>query len=121
MPHQEVPDWQRRFARRMRSDSTDAEVLLWWAIRKRDLGVRFRRQHPIGPYIVDFVCLSHSLVIEVDGEQHGTPADRRRDHTLEELGFSVLHFWNGEIFTELNAVLDTIVETLEQRSGSTSA
>jgi len=99
----------------MRSDQTDAEALLWWAIRRRDLGVRFRRQHPIDRFIVDFVCLSHRIVVEVDGNQHGTPADRRRDRRLRSQGFEVLRFWNGDVFLELDLVLDEIVKAIERR------
>ncbi len=97
----------------MRSDQTEAERLLWWAIRRRDLGVRFRRQHPVGPYIVDFVCLSEKLIVEVDGEHHDEATDGSRDRELVRSGFRVLRFWNGDVFLELDLVLEEIVRAIE--------
>ena len=111
--HQAVPHWQRRFCRIMRRDQTDAEGLLWWAIRSRELSVRFRRQHPVGPYIVDFVCLSERLIVEVDGEHHTEADDGARDRDLRRRGFRVLRFWNGDVFLELDLVLDEIVRAIE--------
>ena len=89
---------------------TDAEKCLWRAMRGTTLGVRFRRQAPIGPFIVDFVCLEKKLVVEVDGGQHADSAlDRNRDAWLEREGFRVLRFWNHEVLGQLNAVLETIM------------
>nr|WP_246225833.1 endonuclease domain-containing protein [Chelativorans xinjiangense] len=93
---------------------TDAERRLWWHMREKLPleGTHFRRQVPIGTYVVDFCCLRHWLIIEVDGNQHGTDAaiayDARRDAYLRRQGFRVLRFSNYEIMRELDPVLDTI-------------
>jgi very-short-patch-repair endonuclease len=96
----------------MRTTPTDAERLLWWAIRRGESGTRFRRQHPIGPYIVDFVSLSARLIVEVDGEHHSRETDGKRDSELERRGFRVLRFWNREVLRELDLVLDEIGRAL---------
>lgn len=78
---------------------TREEALLWKLIRGNALGVKFRRQHPVGPYIVDFACLRPKLVVEVDGGQHqGSECDRRRDAYLQSRGFAVLRFWNEDVW-----------------------
>ena len=112
MSKRQVPKWQRRFARRMRSSSTDAEALLWWELRRGALGVRFRRQHPIGRYIVDFACLEHRLIVEADGSQHGGPGDQERDAFLESAGFTILRFWSWDVVRDLNGVVDAIATEL---------
>ena len=82
---------------------------MWWALRRHGHGSRFRRQHPIGPYFGDFVCLETKLIIEVDGFQHGSLAsDRVRDDWLRRQGFRVLRFWNSDVFYHLEEVLDVI-------------
>jgi len=100
-------------ARSLRRRSTDAERTLWRSLRARQLGgLRFRRQHPIGDYIVDFVCLERALVIELDGGQHSEPMqktrDVARDRWLEEEGFMVLRFWDNEVLTNVEGVLEVI-------------
>ena len=103
------------YARQLRRNMTDAERVLWRGLRMRQMGVRFRRQHPLGPYIVDFVCLSHRLVLEVDGRQHYESAyDCRRDRALSDLGFRVLRFWNHEVLQDLDAVCDHIHRSLQK-------
>ena len=95
---------------------TDAEALLWYNLRSRQLaGAKFRRQHPIGPYYVDFVSLKQKLVIEVDGGQHTTneEADRKRTDFLNSKGYTVLRFWNHEVLTDTDAVLERICAALE--------
>lgn len=89
----------RQYARDMRKEPTDAEAVLWNVLRGKKLeAMRFRRQHPIENYIVDFICLEEKLIIEVDGSQHAENAyDEKRDAKLKELGFTVLRFWNDEI------------------------
>ena len=89
----------RQYARNMRKEPTDAEAVLWNILRDKKLeGMRFRRQHPIENYIVDFICLEERLIVEVDGSQHAENAyDEKRDVNLQELGFTVLRFWNDEI------------------------
>src|SRR5438105_901047 len=94
---------QTSLARSLRKDDVPAETVLWQALRNRALGgFKFRRQHPIGPYIVDFACLSCKLVVEADGETHVTSAKRdlQRSAFLEASGWLVLRFWNTEIYEE---------------------
>ncbi len=98
-------------ARNLRKNLTEAEQVLWQQLRFRQvLGVKFRRQHPVGPYICDFVCLQKMLVIEVDGGQHfeNKPYDNRRDKFLRMQGFAVLRFWNNEVLEQRDTVLDVI-------------
>jgi len=95
---------------------TDAERLLWQHLRNRQLGMyKFRRQHPVGPYIVDFVCLEKKLVIEVDGGQHAeqTEPDAKRSDYLKEKGYRVIRFWNNEVLKETEAVLSVIFSSLD--------
>src|SRR5690606_16779366 len=94
---------------------TEAEQLLWKHLRSRRFGGhKFRRQQPLGPYVVDFVCFGSRLVIEADGGQHlDSEHDRARDAWLAAAGFRVLRFWNHEILTETQAVLARIHRVLE--------
>ena len=95
----------------LRQNQTEAEVLLWHQLRdKRVGGLRFRRQYRLGPFIVDFVCLSARLVIEVDGPSHEltADADTRRTCWLEDQGFRVLRFSNDQVMCELAGVVQTI-------------
>ncbi len=101
-------------ARNLRQRSTDAEHLLWRHLRDRQLaGLKFRRQHPLGNFVVDFVCLEHRLIVEVDGGQHATQqqADANREAFLMRLGYRVLRFWNNEVLGNTEGVLETIVRT----------
>ncbi|MBN2494101.1 MAG: endonuclease domain-containing protein [Deltaproteobacteria bacterium] len=107
---------RRDRARQLRKDMTDAERALWARLRRRQvLGRKFRRQQPLGEYIVDFVCLEPKLVIEVDGGQHAQMEDYDAQHTawLEGQGFQVLRFWNHEVLAELDAVLQAIADALD--------
>lgn len=104
-------------ARRLRREQTDAERRLWNYLRARRLGgYKFRRQHTIDRYIVDFYCDDARLVIEVDGGNHNEPRqkdyDRQRTMTLEKLGLRVLRFWNDEVLLYTEQVLETILEAL---------
>ncbi len=98
---------QRTLRRRM----TDAERTLWSILRNRQIeGCKFRRQHPYDRYILDFVCLEHRLVIEVDGGQHcDSGSDAVRDAFLRAAGFTVLRFWNHDVLSETFAVGDAIM------------
>lgn len=103
-------------ARFLRGKPTDAERALWAKIRRRQLhGFKFRRQHPRGPYMVDFVCLERKLVVEVDGGQHAANAehDQWHDEWLKRNGFRVLRFWNTQVLQEMDAVLEEIGRALE--------
>jgi very-short-patch-repair endonuclease len=106
-----VPDKNRSFAKSMRNEPTDAEYAMWQIIRgKRLEGLRFRRQHPIANYIVDFICLDEKLVIEIDGSQHAESSyDLKRDRDLEALGYTVLRFWNEEVLRNADLVAEKIV------------
>ena len=92
-------------ARSMRKAPTVAERALWRMLARDQLSVRFRRQHPIGPYIVDFYCPAHRLVVELDGgQQNGSVHDVRRDAWLKNAGYQVLRFWNGDVLTQAEGV-----------------
>ena len=97
------------FARYNRHEMTESETVLWNALRKIRIGVRFRRQHPIGDYIADFICLPVKLVIEVDGEYHQEPEqqelDKQRSEFLENKGYKVIRIKNEEISNILNEVV----------------
>ncbi|ROR29617.1 endonuclease domain-containing protein [Inmirania thermothiophila] len=98
-------------ARRLRASMTDAERRLWQHLRRRGLGVRFRRQHPIGPYLADFACVGLRLVIEADGGQHAAGRrrhDEARDRWLRAHGWRVLRFWNHEVLGATDSVLERI-------------
>ena len=98
-------------ARKLREDATEAEKLLWSRLRnKQVLGAKFRRQQPIGPFIVDFVCLQKKVVIELDGGQHRAQIekDKKRDMWLRHQGYEVLRFWNNEVLQNLEGVLETV-------------
>jgi very-short-patch-repair endonuclease len=105
----------KEFQKQLRTAQTDAEEVLWYHLRSRRLqGYKFRRQHSLQGYIVDFVCLECKVVIELDGGQHAEQVlyDTRRSKTLEADGFLVLRFWNDEVLTNKEAVLASILCTL---------
>jgi very-short-patch-repair endonuclease len=92
-------------------NSTEAEKMLWSYLRASQIeGYKFRRQHPLGIYIVDFVCLKRKLIVEVDGGQHAERLenDEARSAWLTGQGFRVLRFWNNEVLEEMEAVLEVI-------------
>jgi len=93
---------------------TDAERRLWAALRGRRLqGYKFRRQHPLGPFVLDFVCIEHRLVIEADGGQHAdNEADLRRTRWLESRGWRVIRFWNNEILKNTEGIVESILRAL---------
>jgi len=105
-----------RQATGLRRNTTDAERRLWAAPRDRRLqGYKFRRQHPIGPFIVDFACTKHHLVIEADGGQHDeSPSDARRTAWLEGQGWRVIRFWNNDILANTEGVVSTILQALSE-------
>ena len=105
------------YARELRNKATDAEKLLWRHLRGRQLnGFKFRRQRPMGTYVCDFVCLEAGVVVELDGRQHATnaPYDSHRDAYLKAHGYRVLRFWNGQVFSETDAVVETICQALHR-------
>ncbi len=108
-------------ARNLRRDETEAERRLWGYLRDRRLGdFKFRRQVPIPPYIADFVCLSHFLVVEVDGATHGdaheVAYDQRRTEFLQTKGFAVHRVNNVDVLTNMTNVLDGILIVLKERN-----
>jgi very-short-patch-repair endonuclease len=113
---------QRDFAKTLRQNMTDAERLLWKHLRAhRYSGQKFRRQQPIGPYIVDFVHFGSRLIVECDGGQHNeNPVDKRRDAWLQAQGFHVLRFWNHDILHQTESVLSTLFDILSPLSPNPS-
>ena len=105
----------------LRARSTDAERALWKRLRARQIsGVKFRRQMPIGPYIVDFASLDTRIVVELDGGQHAISPQQEHDETrgdwLEEQGFTILRFWNTDVLNNMDGVLSSILDAIQQRS-----
>ncbi|MBZ9769882.1 DUF559 domain-containing protein [Mesorhizobium sp. CA6] len=117
-PHQPVTPAKRNFARSMRRESTDAEDRLWQELRGRRLdNIKFRRQVPIGRFVADFVCAKARLIVEIDGSQHAeSDRDQERDAELKARGFRVLRFWNDDVLKELDAVCDTIIAYVKDKS-----
>jgi adenine-specific DNA-methyltransferase len=104
-----LPEDIRTWAREMRGRMTDAEALLWMLLRDRRIAdAKFRRQHPIGRYILDYYCIEKKLAIELDGGQHGEAADydQQRDSWLRSQGIRVLRFWNNQMLAETEAVME---------------
>jgi very-short-patch-repair endonuclease len=102
-------------ARHLRREQTDAEAMLWRHLRDGRLnGFKFRRQFPIDKFIADFCCLRSKLVIELDGEQHAEQVirDAHRSEALARRGYRVLRFWNDEALTNMDGVLEMILQTL---------
>ena len=100
-------------AKHLRKQSTDVERLLWSHLRAgRFEGLKFRRQHPIGQYIADFVCLERKLIIELDGGQHSFPEDvlkdKQRDAWFEQEGYAVVRFWDNEVLINTSGVLEVL-------------
>ncbi|MEC5385018.1 endonuclease domain-containing protein [Uliginosibacterium sp. H3] len=103
-------------AKRLRTAQTKAEQCLWYRLRAhRFIGLKFKRQKPIGPYIADFICIEKQLIVEVDGGQHAGAKtyDDVRDKYLNEQGFMVLRFWNNEVLDQTEAVLEKIRVAVE--------
>jgi very-short-patch-repair endonuclease len=99
------------FAKTLRKNTTQVESVLWDRLRGRQLeGIKFRRQQPVGRFIVDFVSLERRVLVELDGGQHveNTSKDRERDTELTARGFTVLRFWNNEVSENLEGVLEVI-------------
>jgi very-short-patch-repair endonuclease len=102
----------KQAARRLRKQPTDSETKLWSRLRRRQVGnIRFRRQSPIGPYVVDFVCAEIRLIVEVDGGQHSwrEAQDARRTEWLESQGYRLIRFWDNEVNENIEGVLEKIV------------
>ena len=120
MPHYAVKVQNREHARSMRSDMTDEERKLWRELRGRRLkGLKFRRQLPIGPYIVDFACPDHRLIVELDGGGHSASGqaeyDVKRTEYLKSEGWTVLRFWNHEVTRDIGQACDQIIRELQDK------
>jgi very-short-patch-repair endonuclease len=114
-------EWEhlKGFAQQMRQQPTPAEAALWRRLRGRRVGgVKFRRQHAIAGFIVDFVCLERFVIVEVDGTIHDLPDQQERDALrqahLESLGYRVLRFTNGDVLGSIEAVLEVIGAAVEE-------
>ena len=105
------------FRRKLRKASTPQEIIFWSRLRRSQSGYKFRRQHSIGKYIVDFYCPEKKLIIEVDGGQHNEDSirkyDEKRNEYLKKLGFNVLRFWDRDINLNLEGVVSEIIKYLE--------
>jgi very-short-patch-repair endonuclease len=98
-------------AKSLRSNQTDAETRLWCHLRAhRFMGLKFKRQKPVGHYIADFLCSERRLIVEVDGDQHAEQAayDQQRERWLRSQGYTVLRFWNHDVMQQLEGVLEQI-------------
>ena len=104
-------------ARELRSNLTDAERCLWQKLKRRQIaGVKFRRQQPIGYFIVDFVCFECRVIVEVDGGQHAEQLhyDEQRTRWLEAQGYRVLRFWNNDVLANTEAVAQAVLDAVEK-------
>jgi len=117
------PAQKRDCARRLRRSMTDAEHRLWFHLCNRALmGCKFRRQHPVGPYVADFACIERRVVVEVDGGQHAdSGADPGRTRFLAACGYRVLRFWNNDVLARSDAVLEQIHAALSRAALSRDA
>jgi len=106
---------QNKLPRKLRTQPTNAEHKLWQYLRGRQIeGCKFRRQHPFGDYILDFVCLDRGIAVELDGSQHTDRMeyDAERTKCLQEAGFKVLRFWNNDVFENIEGVVEVIIAAL---------
>ena len=105
--------------RNLRNTATPQEIILWNQLKSKGLGAKFRRQHSIGKYIVDFCCPVRRLIVEIDGSQHGEEDaeryDTKRTQYLQDLGYTVLRFWNNEVNTNLS------IRSLDEHYGNTKS
>jgi very-short-patch-repair endonuclease len=105
--------------RALRNAPADVESRLWQRLRGRQIeNCKFRRQHPFGDYILDFVCLERKIVVELDGGQHvhASDYDGKRSRFLEQAGYVVLRFWNNEILENMEGVLEVILRALRDKA-----
>ena len=102
---------QIKRARQLRRNMTDAEKILWSHLRNRQLAnLKFRRQVPLGPFFVDFLCVEQKLIVEVDGGQHSEEADRSRTAWIEARGYRLIRFWIHDVMDNVDGVLETIAK-----------
>jgi very-short-patch-repair endonuclease len=108
----------RTYAIELRKEPTPAERKLWALIRNDQLGVNFRRQHAVGNYIPDFVCVQKKLIIELDGSQHleQEEYDKERTKYLNSLGYKVIRFWNNDVMKNIDGVILAILHAMENEA-----
>ena len=112
-----LPTDTRENSRRLRREMTDAEHKLWQHLRGSRLEeYKFRRQHPVYPYIADFCCLERKLIVELDGSQHSECVDAARTWFLESHGWKVMRFWDNEVLLQAEAVVEAIWNAMENRT-----
>jgi very-short-patch-repair endonuclease len=118
LPKAPLPQETIAFARTLRREQTDAETLMWMLLRDRRLhGMKFRRQHPVPPYTLDFYCHPLKLAVELDGSQHLDSArDQARDVALNDAGIEVLRYWNHDVLARTEQVLDDLWNRIDHRS-----
>ena len=118
-------EWQTQRARILRREMTPAERRLWTVLRGRRFdGIKFRRQYPVGCYILDFFCVQLRLALEIDGESHlgKEPKDQLRQSRIESTGIKIMRFWNTEVYDDFEPVLEAIWQECQRRKiGAASA
>jgi very-short-patch-repair endonuclease len=120
--YSKLPEEMLDFARSLRVQQTDAENLLWLLLRNRRIaGFKFRRQHPVSQFTLDFYCKEAGLAVEIDGGEHNYDIaalkDSARSCLLGEMGIHIIRFWNNEVLTDTEAVLERIYQELVERVG----
>ena len=116
-----LPSSTLEIARKLRKQSTDAELRLWYYLRaKRTLNLKWRRQHPIPPYVADFYCHQAKLVVELDGGQHEAGHDSHRTAYIRSQGIEVIRFWNNDALLNTEVVMDEILRVVQMRTLSPS-
>ena len=114
-----LPTRTRKHSCDLRQASTEAERKLWYRLRSGRLnGYKFRRQHPIPPYVADFYYEAARLVIELDGSQHNQVVDRIRTAYMEARGLKILRFWDNEALQQTDAILETILHAVSERTST---
>ncbi|AXB30830.1 endonuclease domain-containing protein [Vibrio campbellii] len=112
--------YQKQIRSQLRTNMPKPEEILWQRIRRKQLGVKFRRQHGIGRYIVDFYCAELNLVIEIDGDSHfsdeGKEKDTKRDAFMETLGIKVVRFTNEEVMKQTESVLERLFNLVQSNN-----
>lgn len=106
-------------AKKLRLNSTEAEKTIWSLLRRKTLGCKFRRQHPVDHYIADFICIERGLVIEIDGGQHTPEVDAVRSNYFQKRGYRILRFWNNEVLENKEGVYDRIVVAIGEQGKET--
>lgn len=114
-----LPTTTKWNSRKLRREMTDAERKLWQYLRAGRLGgLKFRRQHPVPPYIADFCCVEHMLLVELDGSQHAQATDAARTRYLSSQGWRVIRFWDHDVLRDIESVVDAIWNSVGSRTHS---